>query len=127
MMNAYDIELAYAYCKGTLSTVQRKKIGERRKSEPDIDQLIKDIEDLFKHHNEADVHNIIQSWKISRINAYVPSQDSEAQVKKASSAENNSENDNPSVDIQTQQGTIRRYLIIALIVLILIALVLILT
>lgn len=87
-MRSIDIDRAYAYCKGALTHAQRKNVEERRKTEPEFDQLIKDIEELFHTQNEAKVDEIVNTWKITRADTIKESKPSSAFSKSGTESTN---------------------------------------
>lgn len=69
MLRPVDIERAYAYCKGALTSEQRKNVESRRNEDEEYDALIIDIEELFKSTDAATVAKIVENWKITRVGA----------------------------------------------------------
>ncbi len=68
MIREVDIDRAYAYCKGGLTSAQRQNVEKRVEEDENFATLVRDIQELFKSTDEAKVDAIVQSWKLTRVN-----------------------------------------------------------
>lgn len=68
MIREIDIDRAYAYCKGGLTSAQRQNVEKRVEEDENFATLVRDIQELFKSTDEAKVDAIVQSWKLTRVN-----------------------------------------------------------
>lgn len=80
MLRSIDIERAYAYCKGALTSAQRAGVESRRMEDEEFDSLIVDIQELFKNSDAATVDKVVQGWKYTRTGNTSPSQGEKSRV-----------------------------------------------